>query len=178
MAYDDPATQRRIDVSVGINNAAVLAAAYGDQATEVFSAIVGDVVAKVIFLQGENLIDAVFPGTTQAPSESFPVATVAPISAAPSYVQPAVAPQIQGYGPAPIPGAADGDPAVGALWQDLIANRNDWHDNRRDKRSAAGPDFRHKSRKNNPGDKYNVGLWLNDKKNPSWVPQALANAGI
>lgn len=106
-----------------------------------------------------NVVQAAFPGsvpvapggTPYVPNEvSIPVASYTPnVPAA----------------PAPIPGVADGDPQVAALWVQYFNNPADFYDNRTNKRNPKGPDFKHKS----SGD----ALWINDKKNPSWVKSRL-----
>lgn len=73
--------------------------------------------------------------------------------------------------PAAIPGVADGDAQVAALWQEFFQDPSKFWDNRRDKRNPRAPDFKNKDN----GDK---ALWLNDKKNPSWVAQQLAAIGM
>lgn len=99
---------------------------------------------------GAAMIQNAFPGTTVASPAEAAAFTPAP---------------------AAIPGAADGDPQVAALWQEFFADPSKFWDNRADKRNPRAPDFKNKDN----GDK---ALWLNDKKNPSWVPAQLVAAGI
>lgn len=101
------------------------------------------------------LVANAFPGTT-----TVPAAAVAPVAPAPATPAPAA-----------IPGAADGDPQVAALWQEFFADPSRFWDNRGSKRNPKAPDFKNKDN----GDK---ALWLQDKKNPSWVGQQLAAAGM
>lgn len=59
------------------------------------------------------------------------------------------------------------------LWQMYFDSPGDWWDNRNDPRASinggSGPDFRHKTLKNDKG--YNLGLWLKPKHGsvPQWV---------
>jgi len=76
--------------------------------------------------------------------------------------------------PTPIPGT--GSDKDDAKWQEFFNTRDQWWDNRSDKRSPAAADFAHKTRKNERG--YPEGLWLNGKfgKAPQWVFEKLGMA--
>jgi hypothetical protein len=106
------------------------------------------------------------PVQAAAPAGPAPAPTPAPApgpAAGPAPAGPAAGPS----GPAAIPGAQVNDAAqLEADWQDLWANPNDWYDNRTTKDDSRKPDFRHKSKKRG---KYNIGLYVTDKKNPQWV---------
>lgn len=146
---------------------------------DVFKNIVEDVVQVAIDLQAQFEIKDAFPGSVVIPE--IPVAqpnpaivsNVVPIPS-PAY-QPPAAPA---PAPSPIPGATDGDPAMDALWREFFADPSAWYNNIYDpKRPARAPEIKHKQRKT-PDGKYQLGLYINDKKNPSWVKQALVSAGL
>ena len=104
--------------------------------------------------QAAAMVGQAFPGTTTVPATQFQAA----------------APVVQAQ-PAAIPGVADGDAQVAAIWQEFFADPSKFWDNRSDKRNPRAPDFKNKDN----GDK---ALWLQDKKNPSWVGQQLAAVGM
>tara|TARA_R110001606_G_scaffold101624_4_gene223083 strand:+ start:64 stop:585 length:522 start_codon:yes stop_codon:yes gene_type:complete len=109
--------------------------------------------------QASAMIGQAFPGTTTVPVTQFQAA--APVmQAAPAQAQPAA-----------IPGVADGDAQVSQLWTEFFSDPSRFWDNRSDKRNPRAPDFKNKDN----GDK---ALWLQDKKNPSWVGQQLAAVGM
>jgi hypothetical protein len=184
--YESPEVQQRIAISTGVNAAAALAAGTADPAgyfTEILPVVVGAVIdvhaqfANVTGAQPVNpvataaaAVGAAFPGTTVVPpaqaAQVFPPAVVAtvPVVAAPT-------------APAAIPGAADGDPATAALWQEFFTDLqrtgfDNWFDNRLSKKTAQSPDFKKK------GVKEGGGLWRESKKNPSWVAGALQQMGL
>jgi antitoxin (DNA-binding transcriptional repressor) of toxin-antitoxin stability system len=68
--------------------------------------------------------------------------------------------------PAPIPGAADGDPDTARLWTLYFQDPSAFWDNRQGKKNPKAPDFKHRQ----TGD----GLWIESKRNPSWVKGRLA----
>jgi hypothetical protein len=72
--------------------------------------------------------------------------------------------------PTPVPGVQDGDPAVAALWQQYFQDPSAFWDNRQGKRNPKAPDFKHRTS--------GEGLWIQSKKNPSWVPAQLAQRGL
>jgi hypothetical protein len=151
---------RSIAVNVGVTVAKELATAAVsssqmslDDAAVWFFNNHGDFVNAVVEAQGAAAIVQAFPGT---------VAEVTPIQSAPSFT-PA--------GPAPIPGASDGDPKIAALWTQFFNDPSRFWDNRKDKRNPRGPDFKSK---NNSDD----ALWIVGKGNPSWVPAQLAQRGL
>jgi hypothetical protein len=152
MSYqEDPAKQLNINVSVGINNAAILAAATDDP-------------FKNFFEHAADVIEFVLATQVEYAAQANLGAAPAPAAPAPAYQQPSNVvsmPQAAPAAPAPIPGAADGDPAVAALWADYFANPSGWWDNRGNKKNPKGPDFKRKDG--------GQGLWVSDKKNPSWV---------
>lgn len=116
----------------------------------------------------EAALQAAFPGSAM-------------VSAQPAVVAAPSAPP-----PAAIPFAGNpggGDPQVAEAWEVFFTDAaqgnlaNNWHDNRNNKRSANSPDFKHKSWKR-PGDKYEVGLYIESKKNPAGLAERLAAIGI
>ena len=132
----------------------------------------------------EQAVVSAFPGTTVV---TAPVAQPAVVAAAPVVVAPPSAVLAQVPAPAAIPNAgnpAAGNPEVAEAWEVFFAdvqNRTfeaNWHDNRTSKRSANSPDFRHKTWKRKPSDRYTVGLYLVSDKNPADLPQRLAAVGI
>lgn len=186
MSYEDD-RQQSIAISVGINNAAVLAAATDDP-FQAFALNVETVIETTLQMHEKYALQAAqeaFPGSTvqQAPVQQFGPAT-ASAAAPPAYTPPAPAPVVA---PAAIPGAADGDPETVANWQDfLMAYQNgkvapafgaaavgQWFDNRANK-PAGFPDFK---KKGNKGEQTS-GVWLQSKKNPSWLPTALQQVGL
>ncbi len=170
MPYEDPTRHLSIDVSVALQIAAQLAIAEGDEPTNTFMAIAPSVVDQVLTIKAQKLVEANLPGTTEVPQATYtpPTATVAQAVSAPvvAYIAPAPQPQ-----PAAIPGATDGDPQVAAIWADFFKNPGAFYDNRSSKRNPKAPDFKNKQN----GD---LALWINDKKNPSWVAQGLAQIGM
>jgi hypothetical protein len=197
LSYDEAKTLN-INVSVAINNAAVLAAA----ATAATDGVVDPVdyfldslpriTDAVLELQASKMVEAALGGTPVAqPSHPAPYVGVDPSADAVaipfaqahpgvvvSTVPAAAYYEAQGPAPAPaqVPGATDGDPAVAALWAEFFQNQGAWYNNVHNKKNPKGPDFKHKDKKGPDG--YNVGLWINDKKNPSWVKARLASIGI
>lgn len=124
------------------------------------------------------------PGTVVAP-QAAPQAPVAPPAAVQPF--PAAQPQpggqpFQAAAPAALPGVQS-DPAD-QLWQmffnDIQTNQlsANWFDNRVGKQNPKSPDFKHKTFKRNPSDKYTAGLYLDDKKNPAWVTAQLRQLGL
>lgn len=108
-------------------------------------------------------------------------------AAAPAYQALAAVPPLQAApaapAPAPMPGVADGDPQLHALWTQFFADPSAWYDNRASKQNPKAPDFKAKNIPEPGGGSYNgkpnmAGLWIADKKNPSWVPMALQTAGM
>jgi hypothetical protein len=67
---------------------------------------------------------------------------------------------------APIPGAVDGDPDTARLWTLYFQDPSAFWDNRQGKKNPKAPDFKHRQ----TGD----GLWIESKRNPSWVKGRLA----
>ncbi|KAG0468534.1 hypothetical protein HPP92_017862 [Vanilla planifolia] len=63
-------------------------------------------------------------------------------------------------------GSSLGSASAEELWQAFFANPLDWWDNRKNKRHSKYPDFKHK----HTGE----ALWVDGKKNPSWVKSQLA----
>jgi len=123
--------------------------------------------AAVTVAAAETLVTQVFPGATTV---SASPGLVAPSpSPAPAPI-PTPAPQIQG---GPITHASSEE----AKWADaLVNNPGNWHNNIGDKKSAAGPDFRHRTIKDSDG-KWNIGLWIKSDRfstrAPDWVFQQL-----
>lgn len=115
-------------------------------------------------------VQSAFPGTQ--------VITAPP--AGPGNVVP-----LRPAGPAPVPGVAPqgGDPVTEENWNVFFADidagtwANNWKDNRLTKRSDKSPDFQHQSWKR-PGARYNVSVYLDDKKNPPWVAEKLRQYGV
>jgi hypothetical protein len=103
-------------------------------------------------------------GPPAAAPAAVPPAAAAPApAAAPPAAAPAAAPAA---GPAAVP-ATTADATLDGYWRDLFEHPENWYDNRNDpKRPRGAPDFKHKSLKSG---KYNVGLYVDDKKNPDWV---------
>jgi hypothetical protein len=173
MSYDTDRNQA-IAVNVAINAAVALAVPTEDP-LNTFLESVELITEKVLGVHAVYAIGAAFPGTTVV-TTGTPAALPA---AVPAYVPPAPAPAA--VPPAPIPGAADGDAQVSALWRELLADAAAgqlaarWHDNRARKASGqykrTAPDFKSKA----DGDR---ALWIQDRKNPSWVPAALQQAGL
>lgn len=174
MSYDNDRNQA-IAINVAINAAVALAVPTEDP-LNTFLESVELITEKVLGVHAVYAIGAAFPGTT--------VVSTAPLPALPpaAAVPPAVpAPLPAAVPPAPIPGAADGDAQVSALWRELLADAASgqlaarWHDNRARKASGqykrTAPDFKSKA----DGDR---ALWIQDRKNPSWVPAALQQAGL
>ena len=121
-----------------------------------------DLVERIASATGaaaEVIVTQVFPGATPAPA---PAPAPSP--------GPAYAPQVQA---GPITAAATEE----AKWADALVNNPDnWHNNIGDKKSAAGPDFRHKTIQGPPdnhGKTWNIGLWIKSDKfstrAPDWV---------
>lgn len=169
MSYED-SKNRSIAVSVGVQACVELSKVCEDP-FETFAKNVDNVVQQVITLQAANALIDALPGSTIIP-QSTPY-TAAPPAAAP---QAAYVPHQAAPAPAPIPGATDGDPATAAKWIEFFGDPTAWYDNRYDPGKPKGaPDFKHKTKKDG---KYNVGVWVDDKKNPSWVKLALVEAGF
>ncbi len=120
------------------------------------------------------------------PLQAFPQATPAQPQALPAGEEPF--PAAQGPAPVPVPasslvhqgGPPPATPAPAAapgsddaLWRDLFENFGEWYDNRLDKKSANGPDFKSKKIVDPKNPKYKAGLWLKDA--PDW---AKPNLGI
>ncbi len=130
----------------------------------------------------EQSIQSAFPGTTVVPNEPQQVAPIP--DTAPANVVPPT-PTAVATTPAAIPGV-QADPTEEA-WNVFFASVEngtfaaDWEDNRAVKQQggkfAKIPDFKHKSWQR-PGDKYPVGVYIDDKKNPNWVAGKLAAIGI
>jgi hypothetical protein len=125
-------------------------------------------IAAATAAAGATIVTQVFPGATVSGSTALvaPAPTPAP---APAPV-PTPAPQVQG---GPITHASSED----AKWADaLVANPGNWHNNIGDKKSEAGPDFRHRTIKDVDG-KWNIGLWIKSERfstrAPDWVFQQL-----
>ena len=126
--------------------------------------------AAITVAAAETLVTQVFPGTTvhAGPGLVAPAPTPAP-APAPS-PGPAYAPQVQA---GPINAASNEE----SKWADALVNNPDnWHNNIGDKKSAAGPDFRHKTIQGPPdnhGKTWNIGLWIKSDKfstrAPDWV---------
>lgn len=126
----------------------------------------------------------------QSLQNNFPGSTiVAPPGAPQPAQQPAqgnVVPFPQAQGPAPIPGAQQGDPdpQIEQIWRQFFTDvqngqfESNWYDNRTSKKSPSNPDFKHKSWKLSPSDKYTASLWITGKKNPDWVAGALQQIGL
>lgn len=76
--------------------------------------------------------------------------------------QEVAAPAPQAPAQTPIPGATS-DQGTDAKWASYFANPQDYYDNRRDKKSAGSPDFKHK--------RTGEALWLDGKYGsaPQWV---------
>lgn len=176
MSYDTDRNQA-IAINVAINAAVALAVPTEDP-LNTFLESVELITEKVLGVHAVYAIGAAFPGTTvvqAAVPPALPPAAIVP-AAVPAPV-PAAVP------PAPIPGTAagDGDAQVSALWRELLADAAAgqlaarWHDNRARKASGqykrTAPDFKSKA----DGDR---ALWIQDRKNPSWVPAALQQAGL
>jgi hypothetical protein len=175
MSYDTDRNQA-IAINVAINAAVALAVPTEDP-LNTFLESVELITEKVLGVHAVYAIGAAFPGTTVVAT-----AAPAPVQLPPAAVPAAIpAPAPAAVPPAPIPGAADGDPQVSALWRELLADAaagqltGRWHDNRARKASGqykrTAPDFKSKA----DGDR---ALWIQDRKNPSWVATALAQAGL
>lgn len=113
---------------------------------------------------------AAFPGSVVVPaSEGWQPAdfnTTAGATPQPPLYVPQAA-------PTPIPGVTDGDPATNAMWIELQQNPSAWYDNRTGKTNPRAPDFKHRTQGTSTTG--NKSLWIVSKKNPSWVPQLVAN---
>lgn len=174
MSYED-SKNRSIAVSVGVQAATELAKGY-DNPSEAFHDIVDKVVETVINLQAAHALVDALPGSTIVPSGIIPNAT--PYTAAPQPAYTAPAAPVAAPAPAPIPGATDGDPELHRRWVMFFGDPTAWYDNRFDPGKPKGaPDFKHKQLKDAAG-KYNLGLWVEGKGNPSYVKQALQQAGL
>jgi hypothetical protein len=110
------------------------------------------------------IAESALPGSV--PVASVPAAVppaAAPAAGPPPAAAPAAAPAA---GPAAVP-ATTADASLDGYWRDLFEHPENWYDNRNDpKRPRGAPDFKHKTLKSG---KYNVGLYVDDKKNPDWV---------
>jgi hypothetical protein len=127
------------------------------------------------------------PATAPQAAPAGPAAYVAP----PSNVVPFPVQQPQGpapfpaQGPAPVPGVGNGeDPETAQAWamffNDIATGQyaNNWKDNRSTKRGAKSADFIHNTLKQQSNPKYALSLWIDGKKNPSYVAGELARLGI
>ena len=120
-------------------------------------------IAAATTAAAEVVVTQVFPGATPVPA---PVPAPAPVPG----------PQVQA---GPINAASNEE----AKWADALVNNPDnWHNNIGDKKSAAGPDFRHKTIQGPPdnnGKTWNIGLWIKSDKfmtrAPDWV---FSNLGL
>lgn len=146
-----------------------------------YADLVKDFTTVIIAQRGEaagllGLTEA-FPGSQlqvqQAPAQAAPV----PNNVVPMPVQQAAPPAQPPAQPPAVPGASDGDPVVADLWTKFFADPSAWYDNRFNKRNPKGPDFSSKTIPQADNPQYKAGLWINSKQNPSWVPQALQQAG-
>jgi hypothetical protein len=110
------------------------------------------------------IAESALPGSV--PVGGVPAAVppaAAPAAGPPPAAAPAAAPAA---GPAAVP-ATTADASLDGYWRDLFEHPENWYDNRNDpKRPRGAPDFKHKTLKSG---KYNVGLYVDDKKNPDWV---------
>ena len=115
------------------------------------------------FIAAETL-KAGFPGAEAGLPSTLP--------SSPAQIAPAYGNAVDA--PTPIPGT--GSDKDDAKWQEFFNTRDQWWDNRSDKRSPNAADFAHKTRKNERG--YPEGLWLNGKfgKAPAWVFEKLGMA--
>lgn len=150
-----------------------------EQIADSYEYLVARFVSSMGTIQNTETVGAqvaeAFPGTTSVPPQQAPAPVQDPN---PAHLVPAPQPQYQPQAPvapapqpAAIPGAADGDPIVASIWEEFFQDPQAFWDNRNGKRNPKAPDFKNKAN----GDR---ALWLNDKKNPSWVAQRLAAAGI
>lgn len=162
--------EQGIRIGAAGNQAATVLAGIGQGLTaDQLADLYADLTSKFV-----DVMNALQDGQTVTPNNVVQIPTQ---QAAPAAVPaPAVAPQAPAPPAAPIPGATDGDPETEALWREFFANPADFWDNRGNKRNPNSPDFSHKTKKL-PGKNFGPGLWVNDKKNPSWVSQALAQLG-
>jgi hypothetical protein len=144
-----------------------------DYIAGVYEHLLGEFVRIMNTAEAEMLVEAAMPGTTQVPTQTNVIPFTPPATAAPAPAAPAPAPA---PAPVPVPGAGDGDARLDALWREFFADPSQWYDNRRDKRTPNSPDFKHKTKKT-PDGKYNLGLYADDKKNPSWVADGLRQLG-
>jgi hypothetical protein len=136
---------------------------------------------------GSQVVTSPFqPATAPQAAPAGPAAFVAPpVAPAPSNVVPFPVQQAAPQGPAPVPGVGggDGDPEVAQAWSMFFNDiqngqwANNWEDVRGSKRSDKSPDFKHKTLKDSGG-KYKISLWVEGKKNPSWVAPQLASMGV
>lgn len=194
MSYEaeNAAKQLNINLSVAVNVTAEMAAAATRSLdlvdpVEYFLENLDAVAEAVLGLQARKLLETqlgatVVPqGPVPAPVQFSPLVAVAQAQA-PSFTVETVpaapyhAQASQTQAPAPIPGAADGNPLISALWSEFFSNPGNWYNNIGSKQNPAAPDFRHKTKVDEKGRK--VGLWVNDKQNPSWVRQNLVAAGL
>lgn len=153
---------------------------------EVHEAIYASVVLKITTEQGSEKVQATFPGAEASPGPQYqpPQPSAPPAPQAPPVPQapapaPAPAPPAQApVGPPPqVPGQP---PSDDELWRGLIdefskGNLTSWYDNRKDKRSQAAPDFRHKTLMSADG-KFKLGLWIGGRGTPQWVKEYFAQA--
>ena len=180
----------RISVGNAVNATATLASRQEDPIqyfTENLNTVVGVVVdAQAFWLSKLGL------GGTEVPQQQPPVNNVVQLPTQPQYqpaqqpvtYQPAAA-AITQSAPAPIPGHTGSEEE--ANWQGFFAAVNNgqlarefssarqgqWFDNRVGK-SPTAPDFKVKTPKGQNG----PALWVGGKGNPSWVAQALRQAGL
>jgi hypothetical protein len=114
------------------------------------------------------IAESALPGSVPVASVPAAISPAAvPPAAAPAAGPPAAAPAAApAAGPAAVP-ATTADASLDGYWRDLFEHPENWYDNRNDpKRPRGAPDFKHKTLKSG---KYNVGLYVDDKKNPDWV---------
>jgi hypothetical protein len=181
---EDPIRQANISFAVAVNATAKLASAQkDDDPTKYFAENLPIVAAAMEFEQGAALARAGL-GATPATNNNTPPGNVVPFL--PKVV---LAPE-QAFTPAPtpIPGATDGDPQVAQHWAAFFqqagarqvarsfgeARTGQWFDNRGPGKNPRAPDFKVKAERglDSPA------VWLDDKKNPSWVAQQMQALGV
>jgi len=141
-----------------------------DGALEAYRSIHADIYAAIESKGGDTAAPPPAPAPVQA----------APAQQAPQTMQQAVN-NVQAAFPGSQVVASPLSDDVDERWKSMFENPNDWYDNRGDAKASMnggnGPDFRHKTAKRNQGDKYNIGLFLMDRKYgkhaPDWVWQQL-----
>lgn len=181
--------QTIIGTSVGVaaNNAATIIAATLSEGwnlddpkyiTDAYAELVRDFTTVIIAQRGEAVgllgLTEAFPGSQLQQQAAPPQqSNVVPLPVQ----QPAAPPAQPPAQPPTVPGASDGDPVVADLWAKFFADPTAWYDNRTSKRNPNAPDFKAKDLPDPNNPQYKAGLYVNSKKNPSWVPQYLAQAG-